>query len=228
MEEKNNQVDSKSEINNFIKNETKTEGKKSKRFALIICIVATITAIIGVSFAVWTYSFTGANNSLSTGSISLELLESSNQVINMSNFLPIGDNTGKALSGTGNKFDFAVTSTTQAAGTMTYSITIAKQTADSGYTLLANNQVKFYLTKFTGTTETQVVAPTLLSTPMGTSGTSGNLATGLTHSHSGAGTISTKYRFRMWVDKDVNASSWTSSTKLQYKVKLGVSGSLSA
>lgn len=228
MEEKNNQVENKSEINNFIENGTKKEGKKAEKFALIICIVATITAIVGISFAAWTYSFTGSNNSLSTGSISLELLESSNQVINMNNFLPMSDADGKALTGTGNKFDFAVTSTTQAAGTMTYAITVSKQTADSGYTLLSNNQVKFYLTKFTGTTETQVVAPTLLSTPMGTSGSSGNLATGLTHSHSSSGTMTTKYRFRMWVAGTTDASSWTSTSKLQYKVKLGVSGSLSA
>ena len=36
------------------------------------------------------------------------------------------------------------------------------------------------------------------------------------------------YRLRMWVDYDVDASDWTDETKLEYKLKISVNGSLTA
>lgn len=200
-------------------------NNKRKVPTMLFVVFVLLIAIAGVSLAVYTWTFTGDKNSLSTGSISLTMLES-NDVINMPNFLPMSDSNGKALAGS-SKFDFAVTSvTTGKAGTMNYSINIQKVAVDTGYNDLGNANVKFYLAKLSGATESQVLAPTLASSILGASGTSGNLASNLTHSHTTAGTVKTNYRFKMWVNIDTDASSWTESSKLQYKVKLGVTGSI--
>ena len=61
---------------------------------------------IGISFAVWNYGFVGSANTIDTGEVSLELLESNTDIISIENALPISDETGKTLNET---FDFAVT-----------------------------------------------------------------------------------------------------------------------
>ena len=59
----------------------------------------------GISFAVWNYNFLGEANKIETGEISLELLESNTDIINIENALPMGDNEGKTQDKT---FDFQV------------------------------------------------------------------------------------------------------------------------
>ena len=206
-------------------NELKKVENKNNVASIVFAVFALVVAIIGVSVALWTWSFTGDANTLSTGSISLTMHES-NDVISITNVMPMSDANGKTLA-PDKAFDFAVTSvTTGGPGTMTYSINVTKVAVDSGNNAFANSNIKFYLTKLSGTSETQVLAPTLASTVMGDTGSTGTLATSLTHSHTSAGTVKTNYRFRMWVDFNTDASGWTASSKLQYKVKLGVSGTL--
>ena len=53
---------------------------------------------IGISFAVWNYGFLGNVNTLDTGEVSLELLESNTDIISIENALPISDETGKTLN----------------------------------------------------------------------------------------------------------------------------------
>ena len=51
------------------------------------------------------------------------------------------------------------------------------------------------------------------------------LKANIVNSHNTANqTITTKYRLKMWIDSQVNASSWNASTKLQYKLKIKVDG----
>ena len=66
-----------------------------------------------------------------------------------------------------------------------------------------------------------------------TSGTSGKLTfdadktSYLIHSHtSNDSSLTTKYRLRMWVADSVDASSWTNTTKNQYKLKISAEGTL--
>lgn len=205
--------------------EQKGFGKNNGMLVMVVSAFAIIAAVVGVSLAIWTWTFTGDNNTLSTGSIELTMLESED-AINMGNFLPMSDANGKALNSAGSKFDFMVSSTTTgAAGTMTYSVTATKVAVDTGYNALPDANVKFYVTSLTSTDESQVLAPTLASTIFA-SGNTGTLLSNKTHSHTKAGTVSTKYRFRMWVDFNTDASSWNANSKLQYKVKLSVNGSL--
>ena len=115
-----------------------------------------------------------------------------------------------------------------------YTISITKIDPTSGYTRLPDNNVKVYLSALTEDGEDQVMAPTLISNII-TAGNTGTLTfdsgktSYLTHVHTSADTTNTtKYRLRMWVDSNTDASSWTSATKYEYKLKIGVSGNLTA
>ena len=89
---------------------TKTSIKKgdSKRKKIIVISLTVILLMlcVGISFAVWNYGFVGSANTIDTGEVSLELLESNTDIISIENALPISDKTGKTLNET---FDFAVT-----------------------------------------------------------------------------------------------------------------------
>lgn len=206
------------------------ENTNKKKFLMAIGALVLVVAVVGVAYAAYTWRFAGTQTStISTGNISMSLLESTD-TISITNALPIDDASAKALTGTGEKFDFAVTtSATGAPGTINYNIGITKADVDTGYTALADNQVKVYLSTLSGTstvTETQAVAPTLVSNII-TSGNSGTLLANVSKNHTTANqTLTDRYRLRMWVAQDVDASDWNSTTKLQYKLKVSANGTL--
>ena len=59
----------------------------------------------GVTYAAFDFNFIGNTNTIETGEVSLELLESNNNIITINNALPMSDNEGKSQSKT---FDFQV------------------------------------------------------------------------------------------------------------------------
>lgn len=212
--------------------EVENNDKKHSVAFTILGIFVMIATIAGVSIAAYTWQFASDKaSSISTGNISMSLLESSDS-IDITNAIPIKDSTGKTQA---KKFDFAVTTYASGkAGSINYNLSITKLDVDSGYTALSDSSVKVYLTALTESGEVQVVAPTLISSVI-TSGGSGTLnfdsdkTNYLTHSHDSAdSSITTKYRLRMWVADGVDASSWTDSTKNQYKLKISASGALSS
>ncbi len=191
------------------------ENKQSNKKQLILSILGVLVlviAVVGVSFAVWNYVFNGTlTNTISTNDISLDLLESNTNIITIENALPMSDNEGKAQTQT---FDFAVTSKTVKDIDIEYNINIQKLEVDNGYTSLNDNQIKVYLTDYSGT---QKVAPTLVSNL-----TNYKLYTGK-HSHDTTHeTVQDKFKLRAWIDGAVDASNWNASTKLQYKFKIGL------
>ena len=191
----------------------KEMGKK-RLIITIVSVIVLVIAIVGITYAAWSYTFNGTQtNTLSTADISLELLESNDNIITVSNALPIDDASGKAQT---NYFDFVVTSKTTRDIDVDYNITIEKLSVDTGYTSLNDNEIKIYLTN---ESNTQIVAPTLVS------GLTNNTIYSSSHEHdSSHNKVQSKYRLRAWINQSVDASSWTSSTKLQYKFRLGVSG----
>ena len=207
--------------------------KKSNKYLIMMVITMTL-AVIGVAVAAYTFTFKSETNTITTGNISIRMLESADS-INITNAFPITDASGRNLThsdGSSGVFDFDITTyASGAAGNITYSISIAKDTVDTGYTALSDNQVKVYLVSYTGSgnlaDETQVVAPTLVSNII-TSGTTGTIKANVVNNHSTANqTITTHYRLKMWIDQNVDASSWNQSTKLQYKLKVNASGQAS-
>lgn len=213
--------------------EIETKKKHTTLFTLLGIFVL-LAAIAGVAVAAYTWNYTSSNaNTIGTGNISMSLLESTD-VISINNALPMSDTNGK-VQGEADSFDFAVTTNASGApGNINYTISITKLEPTSGYTRLPDNNIKVYLTVLTEDGEDEVMAPTLVSNII-TAGNTGNLTftdgktSYLTHTHSSENiTKTTKYRLRMWVDGSVDASSWTSSTKNEYKLKIGVSGNLTA
>lgn len=300
------------------------DDNKRKKVITISLIVILLMLCVGISFAVWNYGFVGSANTLDTGEVSLELLESNTDIISIENALPISDETGKTLNET---FDFAVTTkagkdldigysiyleriyikcsevdnptqeaypscydaiisdtdrdkiisflaeakgvTTEKAtelynaiiahdkeGIYNYYISIGwteeeaqgeadwwevygyevhlinwyqKDTGETityDYTFngendigsskyLKDNQVKIYLEDYEGNV---LIAPTKIT------GLGDNyILYNDINKHSKTNTKQTdKFKLRVWVDKDVDASNWDENTKLEYKFKIGV------
>lgn len=213
------------------------EVTKKNKTALIIEVFIVFITIIGVAVAAYTWSFTSKRNSITTGSISMSMLESTD-AITIDNAFPISDAEGKNLShsdGNSGVFDFSIsTYASGAPGNIVYTISVTKASVDNSYTPLADNQVKIYLAALDGENEVQVMAPKLVSQVI-TSGSSGTLPFDndktqyLTHVHTQTDTTKIqRYRLKMWIDSNVNASNWSENTKLQYKLKVSTNGQLSS
>ena len=184
--------------------------EKNKKVIAILIIIVLISLAIGISYSAWRYVFTGKENKITTGDVSIKFLESNTNVINLANALPEDDNTGKKEK----SFDFVVTTKATYKTALKYDLSIKKLSTDTGYTSLNNNQIKVYLTDYNNNV---LLEPTLISN------LSDNLLYSKTNNHSSTNTeINDKYKLRVWIDKNVDASSWTKDTKNQYKFKIGI------
>ena len=189
----------------------KIKDKLKNNKALMTSLVAVLIILIGgVSYAAYDYSFTGKDSKLESGSVSIKFLESNTNVIDLKNALPINDSEGKK----GNSFDFVVTTKASYKTGLKYDLSVEKLSVDSGYTSLSDNQVKIYLTD---SGNNDLVSPTLIS------GLDNKLIYSKTNKHSSNKTeVTDKYKLRVWVDSNVDASNWDQSTKLEYKFKVGL------
>ena len=189
----------------------KINDKLKNNKALMLSLVAVLIILIGgVSYAAYDYSFIGNDSKLESGSVSIKFLESNTNVIDLKNALPINDSEGKK----GNSFDFVVTTKASYKTGLKYDLSVEKLSVDSGYTSLSDNQVKIYLTD---SGNNDLVSPTLIS------GLDSNKIYSKTNKHSSNKTeVTDKYKLRVWVDSNVDASNWDQSTKLEYKFKVGL------
>ena len=202
------------------------ENNNSKQVILSVLGVAIlVVAVVGVSFAAFSYSKTGERlNTITTGTISMEYSESTNG-INLVDALPMSDEQGIALVGANNVFDFTVSATIQGSGqtTINYTITATKESDST----LDDTAVKVYLTSMDNDADTEVLTPTKVS-DLSVTGSSE-----LSSAPSGqyklldntfTSTVSRKYRLRMWVAddfSDLNASG-------SYKIRVNVYGAAPA
>ena len=201
------------------------ENNSKQVLLSVLGVAILVVAVVGVSFAAFSYSKTGEKvNTITTGTITMSYSEDTNG-INLSNALPMSDDQGKALSGSNNVFDFTVTATINGSGntTINYDVTATKESDST----LDDSAVKVYLTSIDNSADTQVLAPTKVSTltKTGSSEASGapngqyKLTTGTFTS-----TTTRKYRLRMWVAEDYSSLS-TSGT---YKLRVNVYGAAAA
>ena len=196
------------------------ENKQPKIIFAVLGVAILLTLTVGLSFSIFTYNGKGGTNTISTGTISMSFTESTN-VISLTNALPV--QSASLAENSSTYFEFSVSSTTSTAMTVPYTIKISEVAVDSGYTKINTGLVQVYLTEVSGTTETAKVNK-LASTILNTQTTATLLSA--SHVHSASGDMVTKYRLRLWIPYSVDASSWTSSTKLQYKVRIDVTGSV--
>lgn len=183
---------------------------------VILGFVAGCLAVLTffTSYAVWNWNSVGAENKISTGSVSIKYLESNDEIISISNALPMDDAAGKVQ---GDKFAFSVTSAADGNRKIQYSLIVNKLTPDTGYTFLNDNQIKIYLEDYD--TSAVLVSERLIS-----SLTNYQLYT-TTDTIINSASVTKNYRLRVWIDSSVEAiaKTWTKSTKLQYKFKIDVS-----
>ena len=201
------------------------KDNNSKQVLLSVLGVAIlVVAVVGVSFAAFSYSKTGEKvNTITTGTISMNYVEDEN-AINLTNALPMTDDVGKALADTNQYFDFTVSADITGTTTINYAITAAKVTPDS---TLPDDAVKVYLTDMDGTADSQILAPTKVS---GLTPTTGSEPSGtpsgqfILHTGTFNATSSHDYRLRMWVADDYAAP----ATAQTYKLRVNVYGNAAA
>ncbi len=203
-------------------------SNSSKQILISILGVAIlIVAVVGISFAAFTYARTGTTtNTITTGTITMSYTEGKNG-ITLTDALPITDDAGKALSAEGQYFDFTVNAKIVGKGTTKIDYVI---TATEVTTSLPSTGVKAYLTS--NTDATVELAPTIVSTlPLTESGNSAGAPVGEHILKSGSISTTdnsvnetTTYRLRMWVDQNYQAP----STQQVYSIKVNVYGAAAA
>ena len=203
-------------------------SNSSKQILISILGVALlIVAVVGISFAAFTYARTGTTtNTITTGTITMSYTEGKNG-ITLTDALPITDDAGKALSAEGQYFDFTVNAKIVGKGTTKIDYVI---TATEVTTSLPSTGVKAYLTS--NTDATVELAPTIVSTlPLTESGNSAGAPVGEHILKSGSISTTdnsvnetTTYRLRMWVDQNYQAP----STQQVYSIKVNVYGAAAA
>ena len=121
----------------------KKNGINVKETVVSILIVLILLVVVaGVSYAVWSRTFTGEKeNSLKTGYVSFNYKESDTNVISIENAIPVSDEVGKKQKDSNSMFDFNVSAEYKGVKNINYEVysTLMKSTQDPKY-------VKVYLT----------------------------------------------------------------------------------
>ena len=194
------------------------KDNNSKQVLLSVLGVAIlVVAVVGVSFAAFSYSKTGEQvNTITTGTISMTYTESDN-AINLTNALPMTDEVGKALSTQNQYFDFTVKADITGTTTINYAITATKEEDST----IPETGVKVYLTDMDGTADSQILAPTKVSALSKTSGSEESGAPEgqyILKTDTFSATSSHDYRLRMWVADDYQVTGQAQTFKLKVNV----------
>ena len=190
--------------------------KKSKKKIVITTSITILLLIlvIGITYAVWNYSFIGNSNVIETGEVSIEFLES-NDVIAIENAIPLTDEEGEKQF---ESFEFQVTTKAGAGISLKYDLNIEKVSGPEGYTSLKDNEVKVYLTD---ENDNPLVGPTLISNL-----SNYNLYSKVNSHTENSLEIKDRYKIRVWIDEGVEDSyDWSTQNNLYYNFKIGVSSS---
>ena len=179
------------------------ERKNSSKQVLlsVLAVAILVVAVVGVSFAFFTYSKQGETvNTITTGTLVFSYNEPTNGIL-LEDAVPMSDSDAKTTLVSGrNVFDFTVTSTINGNATINYEITAKESTDQSDNGTLESKYVKVSLDKVAGGSETPVKAATYYDDL-----TAGTIATGDKLLGTGSATnsngspVTTTYRLRMWM-----------------------------
>jgi len=196
---------------------------RKQMIVTVSLIIILIIAVIGVSYAAFTYVGRGEKiNQITTGTISMEYTESDN-VISINNALPTTDETGKVRLRDGEYFDFSVSTNLNGNAVINYEIA-AEDFEDNTFD---GANVKFYLTKLVGSEEIEVsnTLPAVYKeekTENKKTGRPSNMMSLLSGSTSTQGEETTNYRLRLYVDEAYNPQGDGGS--LVFKTRINVYG----
>ena len=202
-----------------------------KKYSAVYLTAILIISMTGIAFAVIQFTRTSGENTINLGQISMSYEEPSNAYV-LENALPITDDKGMSLS---KYFEFKVTThatTDEDDSTglsIPYEINLGELVVDSDKTKLLKNQIKVYVTRMESGSEKVVLEPTLLSNlATSTLNQGATVAYSATDVHKNSGDeITTTYRLRAWIDKDVDANLFTDKV-YQYKFNVNINSNVGA
>ncbi len=197
------------------------KNKKEKIIVLGLILVLVI-AVIGVSYAAFSYTDTGTQvNSITSGAIKMTYEESSN-VISMSGALPTTDKTGKVRLNPGEYFDFTISSTITGNVNINYEIS-AKDVTTADRKIDGSN-IKLYLTRIKEDgTEEELMTPETYNEEASANNYTGRPAGEMSlYTSSMNSSESNNYRLRMYVTEEYNPQG--DGGNLSFSVKINVYG----
>ena len=187
------------------------KGKNKKRnikiLLAVLVIIGIIMIMLGVTYAVFTYTKLGTtSNVITTGTLKFSYTENTGvgRGISLSNALPVTDKKGKSYTESGQVFDFTITGTNTSSKAIPYEIT-ARLNKNS---TLDKNVVKVYLTDITSD-EKEVLEPTIYGDLLQTSidvGENTEKTLYQTTVDSNTNNYEKKYRLRIWIDENTDFS----------------------
>ena len=207
------------------------KDNNSKQVLLSVLGVAIlVVAVVGVSFAAFTFSQTGnVENKITTGTISMTYTEPDNG-ITLTNAMPMTDASGKVLAADNEKFDFTVGAEISDGGAGTVINYALAATTTEGATL-KDQYVKVYLTDQedspVGDYATNAKTVGSLENGTGDSDVAGvpeNEKVLYRGTFNASNDI--RYRLRMWVSEDYPID--TASGQETYTLKVNVYGKANA
>ena len=171
--------------------------KNKKNILILGLILLMVIAIVGVSYAAYTYTGLGQRaNTITTGSITMTYVETDN-VINLTGALPTTDRTGKTLS---DYFEFTVSSSISGDVNINYEISAKKESGT-----LDNQYIKLYLTRVTSSGEEELMTPETYNEEVSSNSYTGRPANEMSlYTSSMNSSESNTYRLRMYVDESYN------------------------
>jgi hypothetical protein len=180
------------------------ENNQKKMLLSVLGVAILVVAVVGISFAAFSTSFSSKANSVTTGTIMVTYNESGN-AINITDAMPLSDSNGIAQT---DAFNFSVSTKADSALTVPYEVNLLKVTTGSPeFTSMEDSQVKVYLTKggsaVTETTATGKLVSALANSTL-TSGAKVLHSTSDVFTDQSTSTKTTNYVLRMWIAQNVN------------------------
>ncbi len=175
---------------------------KKEKIIILSLILILIIAVIGVSYAAFSYTGTGKTvNSITTGAITMTYTESDN-VIMMDEALPTTDKTGTVRLKEGEYFDFTISSNIIGNVNINYEIS-AKEVGNG---TIDGENIKLYLTrlKSDGSEEALMVPETYSEEASANSYTGRPSGEMSLYTNSMNSSESNNYRLRMYVTEEYN------------------------
>ena len=195
--------------------------KTKKEIVIIGLILLMVIALIGVSYAAFSYSKTGTKlNSITTGSITMTYEETDN-TISLNGALPTTDATGKTRLNQGEYFDFTVSS--KIAGDVNINYEISAKDVTTSDRKIDSSNIKLYLTRLTDDGEEELMKPETYNEETSANNFTGRPTGEMSlYTSSMSSSESNNYRLRMWVDEDYNPQG--DGGGLQFSVQINVYG----
>ncbi len=193
--------------------------KKKENIVIIVILVVMLLAIIGVSFAAFSFSRAGNTpNTITTGSITMTYEEKSN-TISLNGALPTADETGMVRLNPGEYFDFTVSSEITGDVNINYEIS-AKEVGEG---TIDGSNIKLYLTRLTETGEEQLMSPETYNEETTENTYTGRPSREMSlYTSSMTSSESNNYRLRMYVDEGYNPQG--DGGGLQFTIQVNVYG----